>query len=63
MSKNISTTIVLGSGGHTTEMLKLLSSTDLSKHHSLDFVVAETDPMSLQKVDQLTKRLAISFDR
>lgn len=57
MSKKISTTIVLGSGGHTTEMLKLLSATDLSKHDSLDFVVAETDPMSLQKVDQLAQSL------
>ncbi|CAF0806991.1 unnamed protein product [Brachionus calyciflorus] len=50
---SIKTAVVLGSGGHTGEMMKLLSGTDLNLYRPIDFIVAETDKMSVEKVKQL----------
>ena len=44
------TTVVLGSGGHTTEMLRLLTALDPQKYQPTTFVVADTDNFSLDQV-------------
>lgn len=44
------TMIVLGSGGHTAEMLQLAGSLDRTRYTPRIYVVAETDKMSLTKV-------------
>ncbi|RNA15251.1 UDP-N-acetylglucosamine transferase subunit ALG14 -like protein [Brachionus plicatilis] len=49
----IKTAVVLGSGGHTGEMVKLLSGMDLDLYRPIEFIVAETDNMSAQKIEQL----------
>eukprot|EP01024_Parvocaulis_polyphysoides_P057132 TRINITY_DN60659_c0_g1_i1.p1 TRINITY_DN60659_c0_g1~~TRINITY_DN60659_c0_g1_i1.p1 ORF type:complete len:151 (-),score=4.05 TRINITY_DN60659_c0_g1_i1:11-463(-) len=41
--------IVLGSGGHTAEILKLISKMDLNKYSPRIYVVAETDSHSNEK--------------
>ncbi|KXZ54449.1 hypothetical protein GPECTOR_4g1000 [Gonium pectorale] len=43
------TLIVLGSGGHTAEMLTLMDSMDKSLYSPRTYVVAATDPMSAPK--------------
>lgn len=53
MSENsVKTAVVLGSGGHTGEMIKLLSGISLSTYTPIEFIVADTDSMSIQKVQQ-----------
>jgi beta-1,4-N-acetylglucosaminyltransferase len=42
----IKTLVVLGSGGHTTEMLQLLSNLDPNRYKPLIYVVADTDDTS-----------------
>lgn len=44
------TLVILGSGGHTAEMLKLLSGMNLSNYNPRTYVVASTDRMSANKV-------------
>eukprot|EP00208_Stichococcus_sp_RCC1054_P002708 CAMPEP_0206134952 /NCGR_PEP_ID=MMETSP1473-20131121/331_1 /ASSEMBLY_ACC=CAM_ASM_001109 /TAXON_ID=1461547 /ORGANISM="Stichococcus sp, Strain RCC1054" /LENGTH=212 /DNA_ID=CAMNT_0053526609 /DNA_START=392 /DNA_END=1030 /DNA_ORIENTATION=+ len=46
------TMVVLGSGGHTAEMLTLLRGLDPTKYASLTFVVAATDRMGAAKAQQ-----------
>lgn len=50
--KSVKTAIVLGSGGHTGEMMKLLGGSDLSVLKPREYIVAESDQMSLQKIKQ-----------
>lgn len=50
VSETVKTAIVLGSGGHTSEMIKLLSGTDLKKFTPREYIVADTDKMSIQKI-------------
>lgn len=52
----ISTVVVLGSGGHTTEMLELLKSLDPQQYAPLTFIVAQTDTTSLRRVDAMNIR-------
>ena len=47
----IRTMAVLGSGGHTAEMLQLLSSMDLASYAPRDYVLATTDHTSAQKIE------------
>ena len=47
--KKISVLAVLGSGGHTTEMLKMVEGLDRN-HYSKTFVHANTDTMSARKL-------------
>ena len=49
-SKPSKTFIVLGSGGHTAEMMKLLSGLTLSNYSPRTYIVAGTDRMSTEKV-------------
>ena len=46
----VSTLIVLGSGGHTSEMLAIVSQLSKAKYAPRAYVVAETDAMSERKV-------------
>lgn len=41
--KSITTLIVLGSGGHTTEMLSFMSTLDISKYSPRNYVVAQSE--------------------
>ena len=52
-SENVSTLIVLGSGGHTTEMLRLISALDTTKYSPQTYMVADTDTSSLSKLKAL----------
>lgn len=45
---------VLGSGGHTTEMLKLVGALNSHEYNCRTFVYANTDVMSLAKLKSLT---------
>ena len=47
---------VMGSGGHTTEMVRMLSDLDFEKHGERAYVLAETDRISPGKVDTLEAR-------
>jgi hypothetical protein len=75
---NFSTLIVLGSGGHTCEMLKLSSALDKNIYSPRVYVVAETDEFSVKKAEEadpgaeivrvprkgkkVKKRLFLAFD-
>jgi beta-1,4-N-acetylglucosaminyltransferase len=45
--------VVLGSGGHTTEILSMLGALDVVLRRGIVFVVAETDKMSQQRAAHL----------
>lgn len=45
--------VVLGSGGHTTEMLNLTNAMDRDRYWPRCFVFASTDSMSRQKLDAI----------
>ena len=45
------TLIVMGSGGHTTEMLRLLSGLNVDRYYPRVYVLGQTDKMSLEKVE------------
>lgn len=49
----IKTAVVLGSGGHTGEMIKLLSGMDLEVYRPIEFIIAQSDKMSSQKIELL----------
>lgn len=49
------TAIVLGSGGHTSEMLRLLSALDLSVYSPRTYYLAETDKFSKEKLQEFEK--------
>ena len=44
--------LVLGSGGHTTEMMALAASLDKETFRPRSYIVAETDQLSRQKVTE-----------
>uniref|UniRef100_A0A0C9QDK6 UDP-N-acetylglucosamine transferase subunit ALG14 n=1 Tax=Fopius arisanus TaxID=64838 RepID=A0A0C9QDK6_9HYME len=52
-SKTVRTLIVLGSGGHTTEMLRIMNCLDLSKYTPRVYIHAQTDKMSPVKLEAL----------
>ena len=54
---NLKTAVVLGSGGHTMEMIKMLNGVDTSHFRPREYIVAETDKMSLQKLHQFESSL------
>ncbi len=47
--------IILGSGGHTTEMIQMLSKFDFFKY-DIVFVIAKTDPFSKSKAISIAKQ-------
>lgn len=57
--KPAKTLVVLGSGGHTTEMLRLLSSiTNHSDYSPLDYIIASTDTSSQNRLEAFHKEAA-----
>ncbi|XP_076062682.1 ALG14, UDP-N-acetylglucosaminyltransferase subunit [Oratosquilla oratoria] len=54
-AKSAKTMIVLGSGGHTTEMFKLLSTLNFEKYYPRIYVVTYSDPLSQGKVAEFEK--------
>ncbi|CAF1428914.1 unnamed protein product [Adineta steineri] len=59
--KTIPTLIVLGSGGHTTEMFRLLSGTDLNIYKPRYYTIATTDKMSAKKMNEFELNVSIDF--
>ncbi|XP_061365673.1 uncharacterized protein LOC133308964 [Gastrolobium bilobum] len=57
-SKPVSTLIILGSGGHTAEMLNLLAVLQKDRFYPRFYIAAATDNMSLQKAQLLENSLA-----
>ncbi|KAL2606148.1 UDP-N-acetylglucosamine transferase subunit ALG14 [Glycine soja] len=57
-SKPVSTLIILGSGGHTAEMLNLLVVLQKDRFNPRFYIAAATDNMSLQKAQLLENSLA-----
>ncbi|OQR82943.1 UDP-N-acetylglucosamine transferase subunit ALG14 [Achlya hypogyna] len=60
-SDSFRTLVVLGSGGHTTEMLKLIKRLQRSRYTPLAFVVAATDHTSREKAKQERQNPDITF--
>jgi hypothetical protein len=57
-SKPLKTLVVLGSGGHTTEMLHLLKHLNTADHYTpISYVVATTDTTSLRRVEAFGGRI------
>lgn len=54
------TMVVLGSGGHTTEMLTLFHALNRQKYHPVSFIVAETDALSLEKAENIRPKVKIA---
>lgn len=52
---NVKTLVVLGSGGHTTEMLHLLSSLRSQNYAPLDYIVASSDSTSEKRLEAFQK--------
>ena len=52
-SKPCKTLVVLGSGGHTSEMLHMVRQLDSKLYHPMEFVVADTDHTSVQRLEAL----------
>lgn len=60
--ETISTLIVLGSGGHTTEMFRLLSGIDLNVYKPRHYTIASTDTMSTTKMKHFENNLFTDAD-
>jgi len=60
-AKSYKTAIVLGSGGHTTEMIRLLGGLELDKFSPRQYIVADSDKMSIQKIKEFEKSTVGSY--
>jgi hypothetical protein len=58
-TKSLKTLIVLGSGGHTTEMLDLIKNLNQDRYGPIVLVVADTDTTSIQRVQAYPYHLPI----
>ena len=54
--------VVLGSGGHTSEMFRILMKADVPSGHRICFIVGKDDNMSLQKAKTFCKIKSIPFE-
>ena len=61
--KKIKTLVVLGSGGHTAEMLRLISAFDFDRYAPLTLVTASTDTTSRPKAERELPRDALATAR
>lgn len=59
ISNKVETVVVLGSGGHTTELLLIVSHLD-PRQYSKHYIIASTDKRSFDKVMETESRLAKS---
>jgi beta-1,4-N-acetylglucosaminyltransferase len=60
LRKSVSAMVVWGSGGHTTEMLRLIQHLDTSKYMPMTFVVAFSDKTSEDKIRTSTCPCAVN---
>ncbi|XP_042227437.1 UDP-N-acetylglucosamine transferase subunit ALG14 homolog [Homarus americanus] len=58
--KTVKTLVVLGSGGHTGEMLKMVATLDPFCYSPRVYVVAATDAISLKRLSQMEERLQVN---
>ena len=56
------TLVILGSGGHTAEMLRLLSGMNLKNYSPRVYVLAGTDKMSREKIERFEKENNLEAD-
>ena len=61
--KKIKTLVVLGSGGHTAEMLRLIADFDFERYGPLTLVTASTDTTSRAKAERELPQAALSTAR
>ena len=61
--KKIKTLVVLGSGGHTAEMLRLIADFDFGRYTPLTLVTASTDTTSRAKAERELPREALATAR
>ena len=61
--KKIKTLVVLGSGGHTAEMLRLISAFDFDRYAPLTLVTASTDTTSRPKAERELPRDTLATAR
>ena len=61
--QRIKTLVVLGSGGHTAEMLRLITAFDFERYTPLTLVTAATDTTSRAKAERELPRAALSTAR
>ena len=61
--KKIKTLVVLGSGGHTAEMLRLITDFDFDRYGPLTLVTAATDTTSRAKAERELPREALATAR
>ncbi|CAL4060511.1 unnamed protein product [Meganyctiphanes norvegica] len=54
--KTVNTLVVLGSGGHTGEMLKIISGLDSKKFAPRIYVAAESDSISIMRLQEMESR-------
>ena len=62
-SQKIKTLVVLGSGGHTAEMLRLITAFDFDRYTPLTLVTAATDATSRAKAERELPREALATAR
>ena len=62
-SQRIKTLVVLGSGGHTAEMLRLITDFDFGRYTPLTLVTAATDTTSRAKAERELPREALATAR
>ena len=62
-SQKIKTLVVLGSGGHTAEMLRLITAFDFDRYAPLTLVTAATDTTSRAKAERELPREALATAR
>ena len=62
-SDKIATLVVLGSGGHTAEMLRLITDLDFGRYGPLTLVTAATDTTSRAKAERELPREALATAR
>ena len=62
-SQRIKTLVVLGSGGHTAEMLRLITAFDFGRYGPLTLVTAATDTTSRAKAERELPREALATAR
>ena len=51
--RKISTMVILGSGGHTSEMIRMISVLNSTRYYPKTFVLAQTDKFSLNKLKEI----------
>lgn len=59
VQRSIKSLVVLGSGGHTGEMLKIIRALDTHRYSPRVYVVAATDSVSLRRLQDMEKEFKV----